>query len=275
MSEVTVCLNVSGHRNFFSALRQCVLSILQHTGFGIFVGHPPGASLNLPSDPRITSLAIPTPPGEPNRAKPFLYTFSVLEQMLQKTRSRWIIQMDVDAIMVKSLSDREVEGSLQGQGFGLVEQTTISGSDMTRADFLEHYKNHSLVWLNPDAVPPAPEDFRYYNSGVVLGERSEFEKFIPWALETIQRTGWKHEVGPHLIGDQDYFQYWTNNLHPGCCTELDWRWNHCQHWDRGFPRPEAYVLHFSNFCIGPGRVNLLRMRYHRLKSKFLQSPRAN
>jgi hypothetical protein len=40
---------------------------------------------------------------------------------------------------------------------------------------------------------------------------------------------------------------------------LPWPWNHCEHWDSGFPHEGAYILHFSNFCQGPSFMNMVRM----------------
>jgi hypothetical protein len=62
-----------------------------------------------------------------------------------------------------------------------------------------------------------------------------------------------------MIGDQDYFQYWTNNLHSENRNTLPWMWNHCEHWDEGFPRKDAFILHFSNFCREPTPWQILRM----------------
>jgi glycine betaine/choline ABC-type transport system substrate-binding protein len=80
-----------------------------------------------------------------------------------------------------------VQQALAKTGFGMVEQTTILGSTMNRSDFRDHYALHSLAWLAPEAKPPSLSDFRYYNSGVVLGHRQEFIEFSNWALAVLNR----------------------------------------------------------------------------------------
>jgi hypothetical protein len=62
-----------------------------------------------------------------------------------------------------------------------------------------------------------------------------------------------------MVADQDYFQHWANTLHPGACAELPWEWNHCEWWDEDFPAPDARILHFSNFCLGPTTDSIDRM----------------
>jgi hypothetical protein len=63
-----------------------------------------------------------------------------------------------------------------------------------------------------------------------------------------------------MIADQDYIQYWTNELHPRSAATLDWSWNHCEHWHGDFPRPGVRIAHLSNACHGPTRRSLWRLR---------------
>ena len=63
----------------------------------------------------------------------------------------------------------------------------------------------------------------------------------------------------HMLADQDYLRLWTNSRHPGSCTTLAWDWNHCEHWDDGFPRRGARIVHASNFCRGPRPAGSLRL----------------
>ena len=143
---------------------------------------------------------------------------------------------------------------------------------MTREDFRSHYANYSLAWISPDTAPPCIDNFRYFNSGVILGHRSEFSKVVSWAINTISRSEKDHQVGEHMIADQDYFQLWANNFRFGCCTTLPWYWNHCQLWDKQFPRPGAFILHFSNFCLGPDSHQIIMSYFFffflRLKEKL-------
>ncbi|KIX15437.1 hypothetical protein [Dethiosulfatarculus sandiegensis] len=266
MSELTVCISVCGDQKYYKAMRQCMGSVIEQSRFNLFIGHGPEFTPKPPATPRVqqTRISLPDLPGV--RARPFLYKFLTLEKMLARTQGKWVMQLDVDTVMVHPLTTQMVERALDGHALGMAEQTTITGSQMTRADFLKHYTDHSLAWIDPQASPPELKNFHYFNSGVVLGLRSEFEKLVPWALEAIGRTGNEHRVGQHMIADQDYFQYWANNLYPESCALLNWRWNHCRHWDQGFPHKDAYVLHFSNFCNGIGLFNLWNMRYRRFRA---------
>jgi hypothetical protein len=153
-----------------------------------------------------------------------------------------------------------LELALEGRSLGMVEQPGIRGSGMEHSDFLSHYRDHTLQWFENSRDPaPDPNDFRFYNSGVVVGRREAFAAVVDWAIASIRGTDREHQVGEHMIADQDYFQYWCNRLHPLSCTPLPWYWNHCEHWDVSFPRRGALVTHFSNFCAGPRRLLSQRM----------------
>ena len=239
--------------------RQAVLSVLQFSDFDIFLILDSGKDLQVKNDSRIHRHHLSQETSCGYRARPFLRKFHALDTCLRNTEHRWLILLDADAIFVRPITQNMVTQALPNTGFGMVEQTTIQGSSMTRADFRNHYIQHSLAWLAPGTIPPDIFDFRYFNSGVVLGHRHEFLDFTDWALATLNSNSGCHTVGNHMITDQDYFQFWTNNLHPENRNTLPWPWNHCEHWDQGFPRKEAYILHFSNFCREPTPWQILRM----------------
>jgi GT2 family glycosyltransferase len=168
--------------------------------------------------------------------------------------------LDADTVLVRPLSEEDVDAALGGAGLGLVEQETIVGSETTRSEFLDHYCRHTLAFLEPGAAPPALDAFRYYNSGVVLGRRAELEGLSTWALASIDAAERPYLVGEHMIADQDYVQYWANGPAQGRTVALSWDWNHCEHWHEPFPRAGARVLHFSNFCNGLTSDAAARMR---------------
>ena len=104
--------------------------------------------------------------------------------------------------------------------------------------------------------------------------RALWERLLPWAFQTIARQPGDHQIGEHMIADQDYFQYWANRLHPGTCAELPWYWNHCEYWDESFPRLGVLFAHFSNFCNGPAddtpaRIRALRKPWPRLLNRCI------
>jgi hypothetical protein len=195
-----------------------------------------------------------------DRAGSFLLKFDALEACLRATDAPTLLLLDADAVLVAPTTATQVETALAGRGLAMVEQTGIRGSGMGRADFLDHYARHSLAFLAPSAPSPEAESFRFFNSGVVIGTRQELRALATWARTAIEASGREHRVGEHMIADQDYYQVWVNHVHRGSCTELDWSWNHCEHWHEDFPRPGARILHFSGFCRGPTRETVARMR---------------
>ncbi|MCB2228223.1 MAG: hypothetical protein KQH53_16200 [Desulfarculaceae bacterium] len=258
-AEVWVCLTIHGHPAYYLAGRQAALSVLKRSGFKVFLVTDHLLKTGLL--PRRRMLVHPLGPVQSRvRARRFLAKLTGLKALLERTDSELIMLLDADAVLVRDLTPDHIRRALDRRGLGLVEQTTILGSSMSRADFLRHYQEHSLAWLAPDESPPPLEQYRYYNSGVVLGRRDELERFSAWAQEMLTLRPGDHRVGEHMVADQDYFQYYANSLRPQACRELPWHWNHCEHWDQGFPRPGAFVCHFSNFCMRPGWRQTLRIR---------------
>jgi len=261
VSDICVCMLVVGGSNYFRASRQSIRSVLARSNFDVCIGTDDPDRIRPVSD-RVKRLRLPAP-KDPHRAQPFLMKFQSLLACLEHVQSEWIILMDTDAIFVDTLTTDTVRDALAGRGLGMAEQTTILGSHMTRKEFLDHYIHYSLAWLEPDAPPPTLNAYRFFNSGVVLGRRSELHRFATWALEKATLATRPHQLGEHMIADQDYFQFWTNTLHPGCCQTLPWSWNHSSLWDSGFPRSGAHIMHFSNFCHGPRLAQVLQMTYYR------------
>ncbi|MFH1155139.1 MAG: hypothetical protein V1793_15105 [Pseudomonadota bacterium] len=265
MADTCICTLLYGRPLYYEIGRRAVVSMLRKTNFDIFLAVERGTSpiLNLKPSSRlhIEPLLGELPPAF-HRAFPFLLKFRALLACLHHTSAEQILLMDADTLIVADIRTRDVQNALNGHDFGMVEQTTITNSSMTRKDFLSHYNRHTLAWFDPSVRPPSLDNFRFYNSGVVLGKHGAFESLVDWAIAAIASKKSNHQVGNHMIADQDYFQYWTNSLRPDSCQTLPWTWNHCQHWDRGFPDTRALVLHFSNFCKGPDRLHQIRMVYY-------------
>lgn len=246
-----------GNRNYARAARRAIRSLLHGSPFEVFVGVDQRAGLD-DLGPRVHPIPVATLPPTPTRAEPFLLKFDALAACLRATDATHLLMMDADALLVGPLDGDDVSEALDGASLGMVEQTGIRGSSMARRDFLDHYAHHTLEWFGMTAVPSL-DRFRFFNSGVVLGTREGFERLVTWARSVMADTTRRHQVGQHMIADQDYLQFWANSLRPGTCRELSWEWNHCEHWDRDFPRAGARILHFSNFCNGPTLRQIARM----------------
>lgn len=255
---VTVCMLV-GREDYVPPAAVAVEALLLDTRFDLLIAHTPGVAAPGTGSPRVATCEVPaTDPAGP-RSHRFLRKFHALAACLERCPADWILQVDADVVLARPLRERDLAAAVGGADFGMVEQPGIRGSDMNRAAFLDHYRKHALALLDPGAAPPPEARFRYYNSGVVIGRREAWERLVTWALATLPRGG-DHEVAEHMVADQDYFQYWTNTRHPGCCADLPWYWNHCEHWDEGFPRRGVLFAHFSNFCHGPAPETPARMR---------------
>jgi len=249
---------VHGAPGYYAAGREAALALLKHSPFHLAVAHD-GGDLQLPPHPRLHPLYIPPPPPQSERPARFLLKFQAIDILLRQCQPDTLLLLDADAVLVRWTSESDLHRALEGAALGMVEQTTICGSSMARADFYDHYRAHTLAVLDPGGRPPALADFRYFNSGVVLGRAGEMAALSRWAIETIARTP-THLVGKHMVADQDYFQFWALQKNPGCCRTLPGAWNHGEYWDAVFPRLGARIVHFSNFCNGPDVTTPLRMR---------------
>lgn len=253
-----VCILVGGTAEYAKAARETVLSVLDHSPFEVFVAHTIPVAAVLPRSRRVHTLPLNVP-NRAHRAYRFLQKFEALDGVLERYRGDFVIMLDADAVLTRALSDADLGAALGKRALGMVEQTGIVRSTMGRVEFLEHYRRHSLAFIAPAAVAPELDGFRFYNSGVVLARRAEMARIVAWARQHIAASDRDHQVGEHMIADQDYFQVWVNNLHPQSCAELPWSWNHCELWDDGFPRDGLRVAHFSNFCNGPVQQTAERM----------------
>ncbi len=257
-AAVCVCILAHGSPFYLKAGEIAAESVLTHSCFDVFLARG-GSADDRPQQRRVRTCELAAPSPDAHRSLRFLAKFRALQACLRRTGARYVILLDADAVFARSTSVDDVAEALGDYDLGMVEQTTIKGSTLGRREFLMHYVEHTMVWFDTNAPAPDPGEFRYYNSGVVIGRTSTMREITQWALSRISETGRSHQVGRHMIADQDYFQFWACTLHPHRCTTLPWRWNHCEHWDEGFPDPRARIMHFSNFCAGPGAGTIARM----------------
>jgi hypothetical protein len=261
--SVVVCTFALGAPLYFHALRETIRSVLRHTPFDIFSVVGSECPVRLPESPRIRYRRVdPSPPT--HRSQGFLAKLGALQACLEESNAELVLWLDADAVFTRTVSAAEVCATLADREIGMVEQVPAPGSPHSRAFFYDHYRTHTRRWFDALGDPPPLDVFRFFNRGVVLAKRQGLAELCAWALATIDRLGTRHEVGAHMISDQDYLQYWANEVRPGSAIELDWSWNHCEHWHGDFPRHGVRIAHLSNACQGLTRRNLWRLRALRL-----------
>ena len=248
--RVVACFAVVGDERYRRAAAGAVASVLSLTDFDLVIATDDLSDQWWPSDPRVTVVGLEQCLSA-DRAERFLIKFDALEATLHRSEANYIVMLDVDTKIVAPIGSSEVVALLAGKDFAMVEQTGIRGSDMGREEFLEHYRDHSLKFIEPAAQAPALSDFRYFNSGVVFARSEPLSELISFVRQRPAVADRPHEVDNQMIADQDYFQYWVNTARPGSCAELGAGWNHCYWWDDPWPIESARILHFSNFCNGP------------------------
>lgn len=255
---VAICMLAIGKPGYALAAREAITSFLRNTDFEIYIVTDRFSAPMLPASPRI-HLNLLDAARQEHRANGFLAKFDALAWCLGQASAEIILQVDADTILLRPLVAAEVLTALGEQRMAMVEQTGIAGSGMTLGDFQEHYSKRSLAFIDESAAAPPAISFRYFNSGVVLAFRDELQLLLEWVAARRLLLPADHSVGAHMIADQDYFQVWANTVVPDRCASLSWQWNHCSHWDTGFPRQDALIAHFSNFCNGPEFETVLAM----------------
>jgi hypothetical protein len=254
-----VCVYATGAARYGEVAREAALSVLDHSTFDLCLVHDIGLDRWVPRSSRVERLPLRRAPAI-DPADPFNGKLEALRLCIERSRDDLFIMLDADAVVTRAIGERDLRAALGGKGMGMVEQKRTVSNGMGREDLYAHYCRVSLQFDAPHLPPPALEAFRYFNSGVMLLEREAALAALDWACGCVRDRPRPHRIGQHMITDQDHFQVWTNSIQPGCCAELPWYWNHCGHWDADFPRADAWIVHFSNFCQGPGPETARRMR---------------
>lgn len=260
MTRVSAVLTVVGEDSYRRAARASVRALLARTDLEVVVGADDVEGLELPAHERITVLPIEVRHVQ-GRPDPFLAKFRTVTGFLRSGAPLpdAVLLIDVDAVVVSGVSADEVVALLDGRDFAMAEQPGITGSTMARADFLRHYLTHALPVIDAEAPAPSLEQFRYFNSGVVVARPDALLCLAEFALDRSADPDRAHVQGEHMVADQDYFQYWCTTVHPGSCTELSTDWNHCRWWDADYPRQGARIRHLSNFTEGPIEDTLVEL----------------
>lgn len=273
-SPVCVCILACGQNTYLDAAKRTVNSVLNNSNFDIFLASDKVQHFSeYLGTERVSIFPLNQPPLQHQRADSFLRKFELLTTCLENHPGEWVIMIDADALFVRIITEDDIINCLENYGMAMVEQKTIMGSDMCRQDFLNHYLQNTMVWFD-DPTNISLSSFHYYNSGLVLMQKLELKYFLSWENSILTSTEKLHHIGREMIADQDYFQYWANTLSPGSCNCLPWYWNHCEHWDTEFPKPDARIVHLSNFCNGPTvetiqRMDQLQSHYFEIHKKGL------
>jgi hypothetical protein len=176
-----------------------------------------------------------------------------------------LLLLDADAVLVAATSSSELTELLGSSDFAMVEQTRLEHLGWGRAQYWKRYCETTLRAIDPTATPIAAEAFRFFNSGVVLCRKPALANFLQWCRTTARRVDFEAVAAAGLtLTDQDFLQIWCNQRYPDQTSTLDWSWNHSGHWDAGFPRQGARVIHFSDFYRAPTAQVIAGMRAARM-----------
>jgi GT2 family glycosyltransferase len=180
----------------------------------------------------------------------FLHKFKVWGETLRKSDAHFFLHIDADASATESFSLKLLLDNLGEKSIGMVQQPKVLGQHpLGKKQLYDHYVKVSHKAINNVISPTSIQDFKYFNSGVVLFRRQSLENFLAWTSEILPIM--PREIDGNMVADQDMLQVYANEIVPEEVKELDWKWNHCQWWDEDFPSPEAHIIHMSNFCQGP------------------------
>ncbi|MBW3097516.1 glycosyltransferase family 2 protein [Pseudohoeflea coraliihabitans] len=264
-----VAMLATGSVGYAFAARQAVQSVLAWTDFDIHISCDDVGALLLPHSPRIHLHHLQAITNAPRGAH-FLEKFTALEAALAASDDDLILMLDVDAMLVRPITHADLDAYLGICGIAMAEQNCTIPDGTSREDLFRHYRQVSLPAVLrsetgksvPGSQASAPDlaTFRYHNAGVALFRRAALTEFLAWARAIERRHPDVARYKGRLIADQDFLQVWCNSVRPGICAELPATMNHCALWHGDFPRPDAAILHFSNYCNGPTFETLFRLK---------------
>jgi GT2 family glycosyltransferase len=248
------------------AAREAAASVLQHSDFDVFVTCDEATRPLFSQHSRLKLIAHEAPPSSFKPAR-FLAKFDALAACLAATDAELILHLDADAVLQQRIDAAMVEAALGDADIAMAEQPRILGSTLGRGELRQHFIDHAIPFFAPHVQAPPLDRFCFANAGVVLFRRAGLQAFLNWARPLAASLPAEHRQGGHWIADQDYLQVWANNLNAQGFVTLPWQWNHCEHWDEGFPRVGALIAHLSNFMDGPSPETISRLRALRGRQK--------
>jgi len=238
-----------GSDRYFKSAATAVKSLLINTDLDVVVATPDPDRLPLVKVPRLTVLKVDGV-EHGRRADPFIGKFSAIEAVLHEFDNELLLMIDADCRVSQPWNSSDLSDLLQDADFALAEQPGITGTAMNRASFLEHYLSVSLPGVLPHGAPPGLEEFRYYNTGVVLGRRRAWTQMLQFAQKCAGSDN-SLEINDQMVADQDIIQVWLNSTDEARVAVLDVEvWNASDLWC-DVDNDQAKVIHHSNFCQGP------------------------
>ncbi len=257
---MAICIVSFGEAAYYAAAYESAASALAYTDAEILV-LTDAVDIELPHDSRIAHLPVLTPERSSKR---FMTKLEGWRACLNETEADVIVLLDADAVFVADAPSPELITLVRETDLAMVEQVRLVQLGWRKGDYWRHYCRTSLKAIDAHASPPSPENFRFFNAGFVISRRPGLERFLDWYREVALRVDFDQADRMGLpITDQDFVQFWSNNMHPELVSTLDWSWNHCSQWDIDFPRPGARVIHFSNFYRAPDSEVIKNMRLAR------------
>jgi GT2 family glycosyltransferase len=238
----------TGTQDYFDVAGACVRRLICLTDFDVALVSTDPDRVPVTSDARLSRFSHHLDRTH-RRADPFIGKFGAVQQAL-KTHSHEIVAlMDADCLVQRWVSSDDVRLALGNHQLAMAEQKFTRGTDMSREKFLDHYLSVSLPGVASNAYHPSLSEFRYYNSGVVLGRREAWTELIEFAAPIARAR--PLEIRGQMVADQDIIQVWVNSIRPGIARELDpEEWNACDLWC-DVDTTRVRIRHYSNFCQGP------------------------
>lgn len=251
-----MAMAATGDRSYFYASIYAIKSLLRHTPFSLYL-----VSDLVPEQPYFdpSRVTVSRAVRHSEQLRGFFTKFQALGGAAGDSAANAVILMDVDALFVRPTDGDDVVSALNGAAFALHEQSGIVGTAMTRADFFDYFTAVALPVIDPTAQPEHFPRFRYWNSGVVIASTDAASELVDFALKRFLVDPRRHVVGPHIVADQDYVQYYLGRSDSPDVSDLSVHWNDCRWWDDDFPQPQSRIWHFSDFSKGPGNQTLSAM----------------
>src|SRR5262245_47240376 len=114
--SVDACVLVHGVPGYFEAAAQTVRSVLEHTGFALFIAKGAGGTRHVPLSRRFHVVDIPDVAATTHRSWRFLKKFEALTHWLRGGAGTHVLLLDADTVIVAPLTAEDVRAALGDRG---------------------------------------------------------------------------------------------------------------------------------------------------------------